>query len=212
MSAPTWPQPRSDIRFRLASAADLAAVQRFYEANAHQYFAFRRESLRRLVASDQLLIATLDGRIRAAAGIECHDLTDGTSWWELIQARVTSEAAGGYQLLVALRVAMIASRAFRPVIFCEVDEVNERVKARLTRLGFVRLDPPEELRVMSVDSLPPDKRPGALGYEFEWLHLPAPQAVSMLHDVRLQLLGPDMTRTRRADAEPAGALLDYLEG
>jgi hypothetical protein len=159
--------PSVDIR--LATPDDAGAIERFYTANEHAFVAFRPERLVSLLAGRALVVAEKGGLIVGASGILHHGTVAGRQCVELVQGRVILEGRGLYRLLIACRLLLIEFRYPRSaLVFCEVDEVNVRVRSIYSSLGFVHFAPNAELERLSIETLPMGRRPEALGYGFVW--------------------------------------------
>jgi hypothetical protein len=160
---------KAQVNIRLAMPHDARAIEHFYTTNEHAFVAFRPERLASLIIEQALVVAEADGIMVGAAGILCHGTSSGRHWIELVQGRVILEGLGLYRLLIACRLLLIENRyPSSALVFCEVDEVNMRVRSIYSSLGFVTFAPDPELEQISIETLPLNKRPQSLGYGFVW--------------------------------------------
>jgi hypothetical protein len=157
------------MRIRLASPDDASAIERFYVSNEHAFVAFRPEMLPLLLNERAVVVVESGNVVLGAAGILAHGKIAGRPAVELIQGRVILESLGLYRVLIACRLLIIESRyPISTSVFCEIDEVNVRVRSIYSSLGFREFTPDPNLKRISIETLPVEKRPEALGYGFSW--------------------------------------------
>lgn len=154
------------LSLSISSSRDLDELFAFYIAFPHSYYALRSRETSEECAAGNFVIARSSGQVVGAAGLfRIHD-----DWSELAQGRVVLNGRGIYKALIAARVLRSYSANSSPhKLFAEVDEPNQAVQNILLEFGFCRFDPPQELRDSVLSSLPSNKRPDKLGYDFVWL-------------------------------------------
>jgi hypothetical protein len=88
---------------------------------------------------------------------------------ELGQTRISLPRNGIYRAITSMRVLLATLRYPLPcVVFAEVDAINTVVTRTLVSMGFSRFAPPRALEDLVLSSLPIDKTPLSLGYDFLW--------------------------------------------
>jgi hypothetical protein len=145
---------------------DFKDLMRYYEAHPHPNYALRRQATAEMCGRGGFVILRCHDEIVGAGGI----FPIGGRWVELGQARITLNGRGLYGVLVNMR--LLRSRELFPdatTVFAEVDAPNRRVTELLKDHFFVEFEPGPVLYSMTVDGLPPGKRPEDLGYGFNWL-------------------------------------------
>jgi hypothetical protein len=138
----------------------------FYKENPHQNYAYRAVATPKRCSEGGFVLAQYKGEIVGAGGI----FPVENRWIELGQTYVTLRRKGIYRTLVATRILMSLPFYVKPkIIFAEVDETNNKVLEKLQKMCFEEFIPPVPLKRAAINTLPIDKRPDDLGYEFVWL-------------------------------------------
>jgi hypothetical protein len=145
---------------------DFKDLMRYYEAHPHPNYALRRRATAEMCGRGGFVILRCGREIVGAGGI----FLIGGRWVELGQARITLNGRSLYSVLVNMR--LLRSRELFPdaaTVFAEVDAPNRRVLELLKDHFFAEFEPDPVLYNMTVEGLPPGKRPDDLGYGFKWL-------------------------------------------
>ena len=158
------------ITLSVSHEADTPAILRFYEGNPHTFYALRPEATRAGAAAGRFILIWRESLLVAAAGL--FDVLvpgDERPYVELGQARSVMSGAGLHRWLVYMRLARaLAMGVPWDRLYAEVDDPNTAVQQRLQRLGLERRPAVAALTEATIMTLPPDKRPEALGYGFEF--------------------------------------------
>lgn len=159
------------ITLSVSHADDAPDLIGFYTSNPHAFYAFRDGATERAAADGMFILARRGGAIVAASGLFPVPIAgDAAPHFELGQARSVPAGKGLYRWMVWLRLLRAEALGIAPErIYTEIDEPNTLVQDALTRLGFEAFAPAGPLLEACVASLPPEKRPEALGYGFVFL-------------------------------------------